>query len=64
MFTPKCRDEGGAFIKVALAVKRYNMSREKVVALAREAEAYIKYGNIALINTKKCDEYLVKEYTE
>lgn len=64
MFTPKCRDEDGAFIKVAMAVKRYNMSREKVVALAREAEAYIKYGNIALINAKKCDEYLIKEYTE
>lgn len=64
MKTPKCRDENGMFIKIPMAVKRYNMCREKVIALAKEAEAYIKYGNVILINAEKCDEYLVKEYTE
>lgn len=64
MFTPKCRDEEGTFIKIPMAEKCYNMCRERVVALAKEAQAYIKYGNVVLINVKKCDEYLIKEYTE
>ena len=64
MFTPKNRDESGAFIKVPAAMRRYNMCREKTVQLAREAEAYIRYGNVVLINTKRCDDFLVGQYTE
>lgn len=58
------RDDDAPFITAEQAVRRYNMSREKIVALAKEADASIKYGNIKRYDKAKIDAYLAKEYSE
>lgn len=58
------RNNEGLFVTKDMAAERYNLGVARVMDLAREAEAIIKYGRRVLIDTEKCDAYLRKEYTE
>lgn len=58
------RSKDGVFITKEQAVERYNLGRDRMMDLANEAGAVIRYGRRVLIDTVKCDEYLRREYTE
>ena len=58
------RSKDGVFITKEQAVERYNLGNNRVMDLANEAGAVIRYGRRVLIDTVKCDEYLRREYTE
>lgn len=64
MIKPTRRSKDGVFITKEMATERYNLGRDSVMQLAKEAEAIIRYGRRVLIDTEKCDSYLRKEYTE
>lgn len=58
------RSKDGVFITKEMAIERYNLGRDRVMQLAEEARAVIRYGRRVLIDTEKCDSYLRREYTE
>lgn len=58
------RSKDGVFITKEMAIERYNLGRDRVMDLANEAGAVIRYGRRVLIDTEKCDNYLRREYTE
>ena len=58
------RSKDGVFITKEQAVERYNLGRDRMMDLANEAGAVIRYGRRVLIDTVKCDEYLRREYSE
>lgn len=46
-------------ITYSQAVERYNLGRNKVYDLAKEADAVIKIGKSARIDMKKMDEFVL-----
>ena len=64
MAKAKHRSKDGVFITKEQAVERYNLGRDRMMDLANEAGAVIRYGRRVLIDTVKCDEYLRREYSE
>lgn len=64
MIKAKNRSKDGVFITKDMAIERYNLGRDRVMDLANEAGAVIRYGRRVLIDTEKCDSYLRREYTE
>ena len=64
MVKAKRRSKDGVFITKEQAEERYNLGRDRVMDLANEAGAVIRYGRRVLIDTVKCDEYLRREYSE
>ena len=55
MIKPTRRSKDGVFITKEMATERYNLGRDSVMQLAKEAEAIIRYGRRVLIDTEKCD---------
>ena len=64
MIRAKHRSKDGVFITKDMAIERYNLGRDRVMDLANEAGAVIRYGRRVLIDTEKCDSYLRKQYGE
>lgn len=64
MSKAKHRSKDGIFITREQAVERYNLGNNRVMDLANEAGAVIKYGRRVLIDIEKCADYLRREYTE
>ena len=52
------RNENARYITAQMATQRYNLCRGKVTALAKTANAFIKIGACARIDTEKLDRYL------
>ena len=64
MNKPQYLNEEAPFITVEMAKSRYNLCKEKIVQLAKESGALIRYGRTTRVNVKKLDDYFIKEYTE
>ncbi len=58
------RNEDARFVTPEMAKNRYNLCRKTVIAIAKEANAIIKYGRTVRIDTKKFDEYFTSQYGE
>lgn len=58
------RNDNARFVTTDIARERYNLCREKLIKLAREAGALIKYGRTVRIDVEKLDSYFVREYAE
>lgn len=58
------RNDEARFITPTMAMSRYNLCRNIIIEIAREANALIKYGRTVRIDTKKFDDYFTSQYSE
>lgn len=58
------RNDNARFVTAAMATGRYNLCKENVLKLAKEAGALIRYGRNVRIDVEKLDAYFVREYAE
>ena len=64
MNKPQYLNDEAPFITVEMAKSRYNLCKEKIMQLAKESGALIRFGRTVRINVKKLDDYFIKQYTE
>ncbi len=55
----KVNPNNTVLITYSQAIERYNLGRNKVYDLAKEADAIIKIGKSARIDMKKMDEFVL-----
>ena len=64
MKRPINRDENGRLITTDMAVRRYNLNRNKILEIGRASGALLKIGKLSRFDVEKMDKYMLETYSE